>query len=164
MATNRSVFLCGCIHLVRPSNCFDILYKSRISGEVTFLRNIYSYNRYIRVDRDVSQDAIELPKENFNGEEPENEDGLEDHKNSEIPSNVDLQCEVTAKDANSAISRAKSPFCKNEIRRLYCLNKGNRKFRKIIRSDFLFSPKIRKSEIMPKIIIRHNRINKNHKF
>ena len=29
---------------------------------------------------------LELPKENFNGEEPENEDGLEDHKNSEIPS------------------------------------------------------------------------------
>lgn len=79
-----------------------------------------------RVDRDASQDNIELSKENFIGEElkKESEEGLEHHEESEIPSNVDLQCEVTAKDANSAISRAKSPFCKKEIRRLYCLNKG----------------------------------------
>ena len=151
MATNRSVFLCGCIHLIRPSNCFDILYKSRISREVTFFDfEIYSNSRFeLRVDRDVSQDAIELPKENFIGDEPENdpEEGFEDYQNSEIPSNVDLQCEVTAKDANSAISRAKSPFCKNEIRRLYCLNKGNRKCYKNVRSDFLISSKIRKLPI-----------------
>ena len=78
-----------------------------------------------RVDRDVSQEE-NLSKENFIGEEPkkESEEGLEHHEDLEIPSNVDLQCEVTAKDANSAISRAKSPFCKKEIRRLYCLNKG----------------------------------------
>jgi len=124
MATNRSVFLCGCIHLIRPSNCFDILYKSRISGEVSFYSEIITVITEIRVDRDVSQE--ELSKENFIGEEPkkESEKGLEHHEDLEIPSNVDLQCEVTAKDANSAISRAKSPFCKKEIRRLYCLNKG----------------------------------------
>ena len=40
MATNRSLFLCGCIHLIRPSNCFDILYKSRISGKVSFYGEI----------------------------------------------------------------------------------------------------------------------------
>ena len=79
-----------------------------------------------RVDRDVSQEE-NLSKENFIGEESkkESEEGLEHHEDLEIPSNVDLQCEVTAKDANSAFSRAKSPFCKKEIRRLYCLNKGN---------------------------------------
>ena len=125
MATIRNLFLRGCIHPIRPSNCFDILYQSRIPREVTFfvpLKRLFLIKiSFRRVDRDVSQEAIELSKENIIGEDPEDlEEGLE-----EIPSNVDLECEVTAKDANSAISRAKSPFCKNEIHRLYCLNKGN---------------------------------------
>ena len=132
MATIRSVFLRGCIYPIRPSNNFDILYQSRISGKVRFF--YYSNKRSnikkllrnsslpSRVDRDVSQDVIEISKENIIGDEGNPEDSEEGYE--EIPSNVDLECEVTAKDANSAISRAKSPFCKKEIHRLYCLNKG----------------------------------------
>ena len=114
------------------------------------------------MDRDVSQDVIEISKENTIGDEGNPEDPEEGYE--EIPSNVDLECEVTAKDANSAISRAKSPFCKKEIHRLYCLNKGKSGTLGRLKSGpslsiFLILTLPRRS---PKIIIRHIRINTNH--